>query len=224
VNRQLPGGGGFTLDPATIRDLSPDVLNESGRMRVLPAAWWAATTVQERGLFGHRNAIYGFPTIELVDHLRDLIGGRPAIEIGAGHGVLAEALGIPATDSRQQEQPRYREIYAATGQPPIRYGHDVVELDARRAVRRYRPDVVVASWVTHRYDRRRHWAGGNEAGVDEGAIIDGCCLYVFVGNEQVHAGKPIWSRPHRIEYPPYVYSRAMNGSRDFIAVWEGGRG
>jgi hypothetical protein len=64
-------------------------------------------------------------------------------------------------------------------------------------------------------------AGGNEVGVDEPDVLRHCETYVVVGNEGVHQGKEIWNRPHQIEYPPYVYSRAQNGTRDFIAVWPG---
>jgi hypothetical protein len=218
-----PAPGTSVLDPTRIRDISPDVLDDAGRLRVLPAAYWADTTADERALFGHRHGIYSFPTVELVEHLRDLIGGRSAIEVGAGHGVLAEALGIPATDNRMQEKDPYRQVYAATGQPPVRYGPNVIDCHASRAVRRYRPQVVIGCWVTHKYDPARHEAGGNEVGVDEPDVLRNCGAYVLVGNEQVHAAKAIWRRPHQIEYPPFVYSRANNGSRDFIAVWPGAR-
>lgn len=211
----------FVLDPKSIRDLAPEALGPDGRLRVLPAAFWAATTPAERALFGHRYGLYSFPTTELVEHLRTLIGGRPAIEIGAGHGVLAEALGIPATDSRMQDQPHYRAHYAALGQPTVPYGPNVIDCHASRAVRRYRPAVVVGCWVTHKYDPRRHAAGGNEVGIDEPDILANCALYVVVGNEQVHAGKAIWARRHSITFPDFVYSRAQNGSRDFIATWPG---
>lgn len=216
--------GMFEVDPAAIRDIGPEVLDPGGRMRVLPAAYWASTTPAERALFGHRNGIYGFPTVELVEYLRELIGGRQAIEVGAGHGVLAEALGIPATDSRMQEKPGpHRDVYLLSGQPTVRYGPGVVEMHAVKAVRKYRPTVVIGCWVTHKYDPRRHHAGGNEAGIDEEEILYSCRTYVMIGNEQVHAGKKIWSRQHTIEYPPFVYSRATNGTRDFVAVWERGK-
>jgi hypothetical protein len=213
----------FMLDPSVIRDLAPEALGPDGRLRVLPAAFWADTTPAERALFGHRHGLYGFPTTELVEHLRELIADRPAIEIGAGHGVLAEALGIPATDNRMQEQARYRAVYAATRQPPVPYGPNVIECHASRAVRRFKPAVVVGCWVTHKYDPRRPEAGGNEVGIDESDVLANCVLYVVVGNEKVHEHKAIWKRKHTITYPGFVYSRAMNGSRDFIATWRGGR-
>jgi hypothetical protein len=220
----LAGGqsDAFSIPPGT-RDISAEVLDERGRMRVLPAAFWAATAPAERMLFGYTHGIYSFPTVELVDRLRELIDGRSAIEIGAGHGVLAEALDIPATDSRQQEKEPYRSRIIAEGQPPVRYGDNVSELHAIRAIRRHRPKVVIGCWVTHKYRRDRHWAGGNAAGVVEEEVIANCQAYIFVGNERVHRHKSIWSLPHEIEYPDYVYSRAMNGTRDFIAVWPGSR-
>lgn len=211
----------FALDPDKIRDIADEVLDEAGRMRVLPAEYWATTTPEERALFGHRNGIYSFPTVELVEHLREFIGARTAIEIGAGHGVLAEALGIPATDNRQQEWEKYRLILAATKQPPVRYGPNVIDCHASRAVRRFKPAVVIGCWVTHKYDPKRHEAGGNEVGIDEEDILRNCAVYVVVGNEAVHAGKKIWTRKHEIVYPPFVYSRATNGTRDFIATWRG---
>lgn len=209
------------LDPSQIRDISPDVLDDRGQMRVLPAAFWENTTPSERALFGHRYAIYNFPTTELVAYLHELIDGRSAIEIGAGHGVLAQALDIPATDNRMQAKARYRLIYELTGQPLVKYGRNVIELDAAAAIRRYRPDVVIGCWVTHRYDPARHWAGGNEIGIDEEAVIDAVQQYVVIGNEEVHRGKSIWELPHTQIHPPFVYSRAANGSPDFLAIWTG---
>lgn len=207
--------------PEGTRDLAGDVLGPDGRMRVLPAAYWAGTTPAERALFGLLHGVYSFPTVELVAHLREFVAGRRAIEIGSGHGVLADALGIPGTDSYQQDEDKYAAYYALHGVPAVRYGPAVQKLTASRAITRHRPKVVIGCWVTHRYSLSRHGAGGNEAGVDEEAVLYGCEAYVFVGNEQVHAGKKIWDRPHTITYPDWLYSRATNGTRDFIAVWPG---
>jgi hypothetical protein len=211
--------GTLILDPDEIRDISGEVLDSQGRMRVLPAAYWAGTTIPERALFGHRHGIYSFPTEELVAHLREVIGGRTAVEIGAGHGVLAEALDIPATDNRQQEMPRYRAVYELSGQPPVRYGPNIIDCDAAEAIRRYRPQVVIGCWVTHLYDPDRHEAGGNEIGIDEDAVIGGCETYVLIGNEHVHRAKPVLAWVDEITYPEWLYSRAHNGARDFIATW-----
>ena len=213
----------FVIDPRGLRDLGHQALDDAGRLRVMPAKFWAQTTREERGVFGMRNGLYSLPTHELVERLREIIGGRSAIEVGAGHGVLAEALGIVATDSHQQTMPKYRAAYASKGWPIVPYGPNVEKLDAKEAIRKHRPQVVIGCWVTHKYDPRRHAAGGNEVGLDEDWILDHCQTYVVVGNTKVHEHKAIWKRPHVIEHPPFVFSRAANGSPDFIAVWKGAR-
>jgi hypothetical protein len=204
-----------------IRDLGPDALAAPGRPRIMPASFYRDTTVAERALFGQRNGIYGFPTAEQVDWLRAEIGGRSAIEIGAGHGALADALGIPATDSKMQLDPLIAQFYAASGQPTVIYGPDVEQLDAAGALARYRPQVVIATWVTHKFDEARSAAGGNMFGVDEEALLDGCDTYIFIGNTHVHRHKAIWNRPHRRIEPDWLYSRAVNGTPEFIAIWQG---
>lgn len=206
---------------ADTRDLTPDVIDIFGRMRVLPADWWATTTVPERALFGHRHGIYSIPTVELVDRVAEIIDGREAIEIGAGHGVLADALGIVGTDSMQQLQPRYRAIYEANGLPTVKYGPNVHIAHASRAVRKWRPQVVIACWVTHKYDRRRPADGGNEAGVLWHDILEKCETLVFVGNTYTHRLSPLWTRSYDIEHPPYLYSRNTTGTPDFIGIWSG---
>jgi hypothetical protein len=215
----------FTInDIESVRDLRPETLDAEGRLRVLPAAFWAGTTRDERALFGSRTGLYSFPTEELVARLKEIINGRRTIEIGAGHGVLAEALGIPATDSFQQRMRHYAKLYAAQGLVTVPYGPAVTPMPADQAVRVYEPDVVIACWVTHKYDPAQPARKGNEVGVDELDILQHCAEYVFVGNEGVHADKPLWElQKHTIEFPAYVVSRAANGSRDFIAVVQGFR-
>lgn len=208
----------LVIDDAT-RDLEPEVLDAFGKLRVMPASFYRQTTVAERSKLCVRQGLYCLPTIELVEYLVALIGGRRAIEIGAGNGVLADALGIPATDNRMQELPQYKRKYEQLKQPTVRYGDNVQRMDASVAVKHYRPNVVIGAWVTHRYDAKRHAAGGNEMGIVEESIIKTCDAYVVIGNEGVHRAKSIWALPHTIEYPPWLYSRSHNGSRDFIASW-----
>jgi hypothetical protein len=211
----------FVIDPSKVRDLRSQALDSTGRLRILPAAFWQSTTKLERAAFGARTGIYSFPTLELVERLRELIDGRTAIEIGAGNGVLAEALGIPATDNFQQRIPRYRSHYEALGIATVPYGSKVIDMDASSAVQHFKPAVVIGCWVTHRFNPLEPDRGGNEIGVDEPDLVRHCEAYVFVGNERVHQEKPLWARAHSIEYPTYVFSRASNESRDFIAVFRG---
>lgn len=207
------------FDPRKIRDITPEVM-EDGKMKVLPASYWKTTTKEDRGLFGHRHAVYGFPTVELIDFVKDFTGDRSVIEIGSGTGFLADALGIQGTDSYMQDNPLVQALYGSTGQPTIKYGKNVVNLNAQEAVKVYKPQVVVAQWVTHLYREDRHQAGGNMFGVNEEELLDSVDAYIFIGNEQVHAGKSIWTRPHMKLTPDWLYSRAQNPTKNFIAIWE----
>jgi hypothetical protein len=211
-----------TVDPRQIRDLRPLVLGADGRLQVLPAAFWERTTPNERALFGANTGLYSFPTTELVERLREIIGARTAIEIGAGHGVLADTLGIPGTDSFQQRVPKYRAVYELSGLKIVPYGPQVIEMHASQAVRYYKPQVVIGCWCTHKYDPKQHGRGGNEVGIDEPDILRHCEVYVLIGHERIHHNASIWDRKHTIEFPSYVYSRAQDGvGRDFIAIFEG---
>lgn len=209
------------LDVRGLRDCSADVMADAARglPRIMPADYYRAMSVDERAMLGARNAMYSFPTVELVQWIQDEIGGRSAIEIGSGNGALAAALGIPATDNCMQEDPAIVAVYEAAGQKAIIYGAHVKRMSAAEAVAGYKPQVVVACWVTHLFREDRRSAGGNMFGVDEEALIDACETYIFIGNEQVHRNKSIWDRPHRIIYPEWLFSRAHNGTKDFIAVW-----
>lgn len=209
----------FLIDQRGLRDLSPLLLDKQGALRVVPSAALAGSSVEDRAVFCVKQGVYCLLTEELVDRLKVLIAGRSAIEVGAGHGMLAKALGIPATDNRQQEAPEMKAYYERLGQPTVPYGAHVEKLDALSAVRKYQPEVVIGCWVTHRYDPQRHDAGGSVDGLDEETIIASCKTYIVIGNEKVHAGKSIWKLPHTIEYPDWLYSRSVNGSPDFIAIW-----
>lgn len=209
------------LDPRGVRDLAPLALDTNGELRVLPASFWAETTRDERVLFGLRHGLYCFPTVELVEWLKRAIGDRSAIEIGSGNGVLAKALGIPATDNHMQEWPEIRAVYELTKQPTVTYGANVERMDALEAVAHYKPQVVVAAWVTHKYALLRAAHGGNVHGVEEVEMLRQIETYLFVGNRSTHAGKALWAQPPA-EYveAPWLVSRAMGEAPNFLARWE----
>jgi hypothetical protein len=212
---------GYVIDTDGLRDLAPDVIDEHGLPRIMPAAYYAATTAAERGALAVRHGLYCLPTVELVTWLTDFIDGRKTIEIGAGNGRLAEALDIPATDAYLQDRPDVRKYYEAYNQPLIVFGPNVERLEAIDAIRKHRPQIVIAAWVTHRYDPHHHTAGGNMFGPDTDTILRQVGHYVLIGNDRVHARHPLWQRPHEIHHPPWLYSRAINDSPNFIAVWKG---
>jgi hypothetical protein len=90
------------------------------------------------------------------------------------------------------------------------------------AIKKYRPKVVVAAWVTQLYqdgDTPKK-IGSSIHGVDEAWVLDNVETYIFVGNEHVHKDKRILSRPYReIRNPHYVVSRAFDQTQNVIWIW-----
>lgn len=198
------------------------VFDETGELRVFPAQFWRDMySKEELCAFCVRNGIYGIPTTELRDWLVDRIAGRKAIEIAAGNGVLAKALGISATDSMQQLSPDMIEYYAAIGQGLVKYGPHVKPMAADRAMRALKPQVVIGMWVTHKFRYSEEWRNGNVRGVEEEKIV-AVADYIFIGNEEVHRFKPILELEHEQYTFPWLVSRAYNGSANFIRVWKKG--
>ncbi len=50
-------------------------------------------------------------------------------------------------------------------------------------------------------------------------LIATCDESIFIGNARVRAHKPIWAWPHEKLMPTLLYSCAVNGSADFVAIW-----
>ncbi len=193
-------------------------LDANGRLKVLPAEYWAQFSQNEMLNFGVSHGIYCIPTVELVAWLREEIEGEPAIEIGSGNGVLAEAVGIPATDSMIQSDPQMRDLYSAADQAVVTYGPNVEKLEAEDAVLAHKPQAVSAAWVTHRYLTHEPWRGGSIYGVREERIVR-AARYVFVGNARVHKHKPLLKLPHKVYRYSWLISRVTDAP-NFIGVWK----
>lgn len=216
-------GGGRHIPASTKLISHPDLWGEDGVLNVMPQAFWESVTPDERSLFGYKHGVYAYPTTELIARLRAMIGGREArtIEIGAGNGGMAKALGIVATDSYQQatnaDVRRY--VQDLKGEP-VRYGPHVAKMDYKEAIRRHKPEVVLGCWVTHRYNPLKPHLAGNQWGLDEHWILSRCAEYIFVGAKTLtHDIKPLFAdlkagkiRTHEIvswETGPLIQSRAQ---------------
>lgn len=201
---------------------SKDLFEVDGVLIPQPASFWESKRREEKMLFGLTHGLYALPTTELISAVKRMIDGRRAIEIGAGNGGYARALAIPATDNYQQVDPKFARLYQLAGHPTTNYGPHVEKLDATLAVAKYQPKVVLACWVTHLYDPRRHELGGNVIGVDEQAIMEAVDDYIFIGNTDIHGAKPLLKDLHNgligthtvAEYivgQPMLQSRAARG-------------
>lgn len=170
-----------------------------------------------------KNAMYQVPTLELIQWLRPQIAGKKAIEICAGKGVLGKAFEIPTTDSHMQMRKEIRAYYASLGQPVIEPPDFVEKLDAMEAVRKYEPEVVIASWATQLWKSKAD-RNASMFGVDEDALLDfpSVKTYIHIGNEGVHGDKRILRRPHKREHLPFLVSRAHNQAANIVYTWNVG--
>jgi len=111
--------------------------------------------------------------------------------------------------------------YTLMGQPVTEYPDDIEEIDAIAAVDKYKPEVVIGSWITHKYTVERAKLGGNMYGVDEEYVLQSVKKYIMIGNDHVHRLKPLLELyPHEEYYFPWLYSRSMSGKPNVIFVWE----
>lgn len=195
------------------------LLDANGIIKLHPASFYDALPWEALRLWCHFQARYVVVTTELIGWLREKIAGRHAIEIGSGCGDLAHHLGIPGTDSKVQERdPDVRRYYDLIGQPRCRYPDWVEEAEALEAVRRHRPQVVVASWITHWIDPNGPVVPGSSYGVREDLLLEAVEEYVMIGNLHVHRDKPLLPRAEVIELPG-LRSRASTPELDRILVW-----
>jgi hypothetical protein len=214
------GGSGMYLMSGEERDLAPDILDASGRLKIMPASYYESTTPQERIAFCVKHGVYNLPTHEQVDALRDIIGSKRTIEIGSGNGVLAKELGIPATDNFMQERKDVLDILDGHGQMPVPYGPNVERIDGVAALGKYHPHTILACWLTHLYRPKHHARGGNVLAPDEKALLKGCSMFVMVGNTHTHRNHPFLNIPHKRITAEWLYSRAIEGT-NFIGIWKG---
>lgn len=220
-----PGVANLTvdiLDDADTSYMDERFFDDDGRIHLLPAQAWREVPHDHLRLWCHRHAIYGVPTVELVDFLRHEIDGDLAIEVGAGNGDLGWRLRIPATDSYSQTDiPWVAAYYRAVRQPATHPRPDTLQMTAQAAVRHYSPGVLIASWVTEFSSRPRPYTCA--VGVKERELLGRVRKYVHVGNKLVHGHKSILTKAHRLVKGPWIVSRHRDQSANCIYIWERGK-
>jgi hypothetical protein len=197
-----------------------EVLIKDGEVQVVPYEFFREIPNNHIIQFCVEHGVYCLPTTELIDFLKQEIEGHKTIEIGSGNGVIARALGIMGTDSKMQELAEIKQHYSALGQVTVNYGKDVISVDGEKAVSQYKPDIVIAAWVTHKYNPKEHYRHGNMYGVKEDKIINKVKKYIFIGNEDVHKTKPILDKPHGVVRGSWLVSRAFEPEKNVIWIWE----
>lgn len=209
--------------------LDKKLLDADGRLKLLPVREYAGISPLHLALWGHQHAVYQFPTVELVKYLKEKIAGRSALEICAGNSCLGYHLGIRSTDDYQQtENPETAIFYMFSGQPPTRPDPAIVErIDALAAVEKYRPQVVVGSFVTqNRLDSQRGEYDpaerGNAFGVDEERLLTLVESYYHVGHLKVHGNKRICRLPHAELALPCLVTRSLDPGDERVFMWEMG--
>lgn len=166
-----------------------------------------------------KRGVYQYPTIELLEWLKKYIGDKLAIEIGSGNGAFSRWLNIKGTDSKIQETPEIKLLYAlqnvATTNPP----DDIEKLDALEAIKKYKPEIVIGTYVTNK------WKDGDKDGFCNGADhdefwkLDYLKKYIMVGNKRVHLNHTFLKNKHEEIYEPWLISRSEQ-TLNRIFVWE----
>ena len=192
---------------------------EGREMRILPASVWESFSWSEVRLLLHETGTYVVPTEELIEFLDGLIGEESAIEICAGNGFIGRELGIPVTDSyQQQDDPATSLLYSLAGQPTIKDPKDVVKLEANKAVDKFRPHTVIACYATHKW--RYDTMSGNDKGVDFQKLLRKVKRLVLVGNTEVHKDNPLMEIPHEEIILPGYITRSAHPETNRIFIWK----
>ena len=212
----------WILPTEDVSYLDRDLLDEKGLLKVLPARFYKNTPPNHISLWAGKHGIYVFPTTELVDWLRERIGTRKAIEIGAGNGAIARALNIVATDSHVQNTPEMIEYYRMIGQQTTRPPADVYKFEAGDAVDILKPQVVVAAFVTQKFQQgdQTSFVGSSVFGADELSSLPKVETYIHVGNDKSHGDKRILKFPHEVFRFDWIVTRAQDQSLNSITVWD----
>lgn len=209
--------------PKGTKDISKELLDESGHIKLFPASYFNKFSWEEVRIFCHFYSRYCLVTQELIDTLKIFIGERKTIELGSGCGDLGYHLKIPLTDNRLQEEPDVKIIYEAMMQPIIKYPDSVEKLEALDAIEKYKPEVAISTWTTTFGDPTKENYGCNERGLKEFEIIKKVKTYIFVGSEEIHGDKPIIQKLYHNKIThPGLLSRTKNKSLNRIWIFNNG--
>jgi hypothetical protein len=186
---------------------------ENGLPKVVSANEIKAIEPMAFRQFLHEIGVYAYPTKELIEFLGNELVGT-SIEIGCGYGQIGRSLGLPITDAKVQEIPEVKAYYLQNGQPIIQYPKDVEKLEAQEAIKKYKPQTVIGTYITHKWNGKC----GSVYGVVEGKIL-ATCKYINVGSDLIHYDKPILKYDHKTYRFEWLITRNIQ-QQNFIKVWQ----
>lgn len=211
----------YVIANLDISHLDKLLLDENGVLKPLPANDLRNIPTQELKVWAVKNAVYQFPTTELIEFLGNEIGDRSAIEICAGHGGIGKALNIPSTDSFMQQLPEVQQFYAALKAPTTNPPAHVLKYEATEAVDYFKPQVVVGAYVTQLYKEgdTESGIGSNIYGVNEEYIVEKVETYIMIGNLMSHQDKRVFSSPYKEYQFPWLINRSRRQNLNRIWIW-----
>jgi hypothetical protein len=214
----------WVLPDIDVSYLDEIILNKEGLVQPLPYSVYQDLDLTHLQVWCNKKGVYTLPTNELIAWIKNRIGGRKAIEICAGTGGIARALGIIATDSYIQTMPEMVAYYKAIGTQPIDPPSDVYQFEANEAVDTLKPKVVVGCYATQKFqegDQNEPKVGSSVYGVDEMLMLPKIETYICVGNDHSHHDKRIIKLlPHETHRFPWIVTRTMKQEENFIKVWD----
>lgn len=215
----------YTVMPDRNVGYLDSILTRDNRLLVLPADDLRKLPLLDLQIWANKRGVYCLPTAELIAWLRTMIGGREAVEICAGNGAIGRALGIVATDSYIQTEPKMAAYYRQLGQQPIIPPPDVQKFEAVKAVQYFKPKVVVGAYVTQLYqlgDEGPPKIGSSVFGVNELLIWELVETYICIGNVTTHGDKRLLKKPHEVYRFDWLFTRSMTPESNVIYVWNKG--
>lgn len=197
------------------------LLDENQRVKLLPATEYAKLDRDVLRAWCGIRARYVLPTTELVEWLKQEIGSKTALEIGAGQGDLGRLLGIPMTDSYQQVNDpatvAYFKLLSPMGTMPTHPPPDVAMEDGEQAVRQRKPQVVIAAYVTEKHVRGRD--RGNYKGIRYDHIIERCEKFILIGSLPIHGKNCASKLKHQELHFPWLVTRTPDQAMSRIWLW-----
>lgn len=238
------------VDYARALEIVESLKGSDGRIYPIPYMYIKDDTLDTLNYVMQALGLYTFPTFELCEWLESQIDDNPeyephsAIEICGGTGWIGRQLRIPTTDVKNMENPEVQKIMLDSMSIPTIYANDVETLEASEAVNKYKPEIVIGSYVTSRQlvdkiDRKKAMTVGIKlpyggvmkqnlmdlvrkevkVGVDVQSICRKVYKVILVCNMRVHKNESYMSLPHQTLSFPWLVTRG-DVSQARILVFE----